>query len=121
MMKTILVIEDEVESREMVLECLEAEGFHTIAAANGRLGVQLAQEHLPDLVICDIVMPELNGYEVLTTLRQNLLTHTIPFIFMTAMTLEAERCYGMKLAADSYLTKPCTVDDLLKAIAKTQS
>lgn len=117
-MKKILVIEDEPQSRKMFLECLEAEGFDSIGAENGRVGIKKVQENLPDLVICDIVMPELDGYGVLTILRQNLFTATIPFIFITGNTTEAERCYGMELGADDYLTKPCTVEDLLKAIAK---
>ncbi len=117
-MKKILVIEDEPQSRKMFLECLEAEGFDSIGAENGRVGIKKVQENLPDLVICDIVMPELDGYGVLSILRQNLFTATIPFIFITGKTTEAERCYGMELGADDYLTKPCTVEDLLKAIAK---
>ncbi|MBD1930041.1 response regulator [Trichocoleus sp. FACHB-90] len=116
-MKKILVIEDEAQTRDIYLECLEAEGFYTISAENGFVGVQLTQEHLPDLVICDIMMPELDGYGVLSTLRQNPGTATIPVIFLTAKTTEAERRYGMELGADDYLTKPCTAEDLLRAIA----
>lgn len=117
-MKKILVIEDETQSREMFLECLEAEGFDVIGAENGCVGVQMAQEVLPDLVICDIRMPELDGYGVLTTLRQNPVTAMIPFIFVTAGSTPSEHRYGMALGADDYLTKPCTAEDLLMAIAK---
>ena len=118
MMKKILVIEDEVQTRDMFLECLEAEGFDTIGTENGFVGVQLTQDELPDLVICDIMMPQLDGYGVLAQLRQNPVTAMIPFIFITAKTAEAERRKGMELGADDYLTKPCTAEDLLRAIAK---
>lgn len=116
-MTRILVIEDEAESRDIFLDSLEAEGFEAIAAENGRVGVVKAQEHLPDLVICDIVMPELDGYGVLTTLRQNPLTATIPFIFLSAKATKAEVRQGMDLGADDYLTKPSTIEELLRAIA----
>jgi DNA-binding response OmpR family regulator len=117
-MKKVLVIEDEAETRNILVESLEAEGFDTICAENGRVGVKKAQEYLPDLVICDIIMPELDGYGVLTTLRQNLLTQKIPLIFLTGKTTDVERFYGMDLGANAYVTKPCTVEALLAAIAK---
>jgi DNA-binding response OmpR family regulator len=117
-MKKILVIEDEAQTRDILVESLEAEGFDTISAENGHVGVKKAQEYLPDLVICDIIMPELNGYEVLTTLRQNCLTQKIPLIFLTARTTDVERYYGKGLGANAYVTKPCTVEGLLAAIAK---
>jgi CheY-like chemotaxis protein len=117
-MKKILVIEDEAQTRESFLECLEAEGFDAVGAENGRVGVQRAKEQLPDLVICDILMPELDGYGVLAQLRYNPVTAIIPFIFLTAKTTEAERRYGIELGADDYLTKPCTAESLLRMIAK---
>ncbi len=117
-MKKILVIEDSAQTLAMFLECLEAEGFDAIGAENGFVGVQRAIDQLPDLVICDIMMPQLDGYRVLTTLRQHPGTAMIPFIFITAKTTEAERRHGMKLGADDYLTKPCTAEDLFRAIAK---
>lgn len=116
-MKKILVIEDESQTRGMFLECLEAEGFYTIGAENGRVGVQRAIDQLPDMVICDITMPELDGYGVLTTLRQDPVTAIIPFIFLTAKTTKAELRKGMELGADDYLTKPSTVKELLGAIS----
>jgi len=116
-MKKILVIEDEAQSRNIYLESLEEEGFDAIGAENGRVGVQRAQEQLPDLVLCDIMMPELDGYGVLSTLRQDPLTAMIPFIFLTAKATKAELRQGMELGADDYLTKPSTVEELLKAIA----
>ncbi len=116
-MKKILVIEDEAQSRDIYLESLEEEGFDAIGAENGRVGVQTAQEQLPDLVLCDIMMPELDGYGVLSTLRQDPVTAMIPFIFLTAKATKAELRQGMELGADDYLTKPSTVEELLRAIA----
>lgn len=116
-MKKILVIEDQAQTRRLFLECLEAEGFHPLGAENGLSGVQLAQEQLPDLVICDIMMPQLDGYSVLTALHQNPATALIPFIFLTARGTRADIRKGMELGADDYLTKPSTVEELLGAIA----
>ncbi|MEH2072566.1 MAG: response regulator [Nostoc sp.] len=115
-MAKILVIKDEAESRDIFIDSLEAEGFEAIAAENGVVGVQKAQECLPDLVICDILIPKLDGYGVLRTLRQNLATAIIPFIFLTAQATQAEVRQGMNLGADDYLTKPFTVEEVLKAI-----
>ena len=116
-MKKILVIEDETRTRNLFLNCLKTEGFNTIGAENGLVGVQKAQFELPDLVICDINMPMLDGYGVLNTLRQDPVTAIIPFIFLTAKDTKAELRQGMQLGADDYLTKPCTVEELLGAIA----
>ena len=114
-MKKILVIEDEARTRNLLLEFLAVEGYNTIEAENGSIGVQKAQEELPDLVICDIVMPQLDGYGVLTTLRQDPFTAMIPFIFLTAKATKASLRQGMELGADDYLTKPSTVEELLGA------
>lgn len=116
-MKKILVIEDCAGTRNLFLECLEAEGFYTIGAENGLVGVHLAQEQLPNLIICDIVMPQLDGYGVLSTLRQDPVTAVIPFIFVTAKVTMTDLRLGMHLGADDYLIKPCTVDQLLGVIA----
>jgi YesN/AraC family two-component response regulator len=116
-MKKILVIEDQARTRNLFLASLKMEGFDAIGAENGVLGVQRAQEQLPDLVICDVKMPELDGYGVLRTLRQNPVTAIIPFIFLTAKTTKTELRQGMELGADDYLTKPCKVEELLAAIA----
>ncbi|MCC5639713.1 DNA-binding response regulator [Nostoc sp. CHAB 5844] len=115
--KTILVIEDDAVTRNLFLDSLQAEGYDTIEAENGRIGIQEAQEHLPDLVICDIVMPDMDGYDVLNALRQDPLTAIIPFIFLTGSDTKDALRKGMELGADDYLTKPSTVDQLLKAIA----
>ncbi len=116
-MVKVLVIEDEDQTRDIFLDSLEIEGFEAMGAENGRVGVLKAQENLPDLVICDIVMPELDGYGVLNTLRQKPTTAMIPFIFLTGKATKAEVRQGMNLGADDYLTKPSTVEELLSAIA----
>lgn len=115
--KTILVIEDDAITRHLFLDSLEAEGFVTIGAENGQVGIRQAEENLPDLVICDLLMPVMDGYSVLTKLRQNPLTAIIPFIFLTASNSKASMRTGMELGADDYLSKPATVDELLKAIS----
>ncbi len=116
-MKKILVIEDEPAVRANILELLELEDFYGIGAENGLIGIVWALEHLPDLIICDVMMPELDGYGVLTTLREEPLTATIPFIFLTAKADKSDLRQGMELGADDYLTKPFTDTELLKAIA----
>jgi signal transduction histidine kinase len=116
-MKKILVIEDEETVRENILELLSAEEFQAIGAANGQIGVQLAHSELPDLIICDVMMPELDGYGVLGDLRQNPLTAMIPFIFLTAKCEKNDFRQGMALGADDYLSKPFTRAELLDAIA----
>lgn len=115
-MPKILVIEDEESVRENLLDLLAAEDFETIAAPNGRIGLNLAISEVPDLILCDMIMPEIDGYGVLTALRQNHLTVTIPFIFLTAKSAKADFRQGMDLGADDYLTKPFTRAELLSAI-----
>jgi EAL domain-containing protein (putative c-di-GMP-specific phosphodiesterase class I)/FixJ family two-component response regulator len=112
----ILVIEDEESVRENLLDLLEAEDFVTIAAANGRIGVDLALSEAPDLILCDMMMPEIDGYGVLTALRQDPSTATIPFIFLTAKSAKSDFRQGMDMGADDYLTKPFTRAELLSAI-----
>ena len=116
-MKKILVIEEQAHMRNLFLEFLNAKGFYTVSAENGRVGVQQAQDELPDLIICEIMIPELNGYDVLTTLRQEPVTAIIPFIFLTAKANRSDIRKGMELGANDYLTKPCTVEELFRAIA----
>lgn len=115
-MKKILVIEDDLNVRSIILDILEAEEFLGVGAENGETGVKLAQEILPDLIICDVMMPELDGYQVLGELRACQTTATIPFIFLTAKSTPADLRQGMNLGADDYLTKPFTHQDLLAAI-----
>jgi diguanylate cyclase (GGDEF)-like protein len=116
-MYKILVIEDERSIRINLLKLLSAEGFQTIGADNGSSGLQLARVQQPDLIICDILMPDLDGYEVLKGLQENPVTATIPFIFLTAKAERSDWRRGMKLGADDYLTKPFTRAELLEVIA----
>ncbi|NEP02734.1 MAG: response regulator [Symploca sp. SIO2E9] len=116
-MKKILVIEDELTVREGIIEMLTAENFEVIGAENGHLGVELAQKEIPALIICDIMMPLLNGYEVLIALRKNPHTAIIPLIFVTAKISQEDRRQGMELGADDYLTKPFTIDSLMRTVS----
>jgi diguanylate cyclase (GGDEF)-like protein len=115
-MKKILVIEDEELVRNNILEILDTVDFRVIGACNGGEGVQLAEDHLPDLILCDVMMPELDGYGVLAALRNNPVTATIPFIFLTAKGDKTDIRQGMNLGADDYLTKPFRRKELLGAI-----
>lgn len=117
MAKKILVIEDERTTRSSIINFLESEGFQTLVAENGRQGIDLAQQHLPDLIICDILMPELDGYDVLTTLQQEPQTASIPFIFLTVTATEAGLRQSLDMGADDYLSKPITSEKLRQAIA----
>jgi two-component system sensor histidine kinase/response regulator len=113
---TVLVIEDEAPIRENIIEMLEMDGYYVLEADNGQTGLQLAQEHVPDLVICDITMPEMDGYDVLWGLRSEPETAAIPFVFLTARTARSFMRHGMELGADDYLTKPFTSAELLSAV-----
>ena len=116
-MTKILVIEDEESIRENILELLEAENFQGIGATNGKIGIKMAIDQIPDLILCDMMMPEVDGYGVLKALHSEPLTATIPFIFLTAKADKSDIRTGMELGADDYITKPCTPQELLKAIA----
>lgn len=115
-MITLLVIEDEQPLLEEISALLAFEDFHVLTADNGWSGVQLANDNVPDLIICDITMEGMDGYEVLSELRRSPSTSTIPFIFLTARSDKAFMRYGMELGADDYLTKPFTREELLSAI-----
>lgn len=114
--KKILLIEDNPDVRENTTEILELAGYDVVSAPNGKLGVELAQQQAPDLIICDIMMPELDGYGVLHILGKKPETAGIPFIFLTAKTEKTDIRKGMNLGADDYLTKPFDDTDLLNAI-----
>ena len=115
-MKKILLIEDNAEVRENTSEILSLANYEVLVAENGRIGVDIAQRQKPDLIICDIMMPELDGYGVLHILSKNEHTAAIPFIFLTAKTEKTDIRKGMNLGADDYLTKPFDDTDLLNAI-----
>lgn len=115
-MKTILLIEDDPVLRENTAELIELSGYHTITAANGKIGVEQALKAHPDLIVCDIMMPEMDGYAVIETLSKTPSTKGIPFIFLSAKTERQDIRKGMNLGADDYITKPFTEDELLSAI-----
>lgn len=115
-MKTILLIEDDTALRENTAELLELNDYTVITAANGTLGITAAKEQLPDIIVCDIMMPETDGYEVLDVLSSHKVTSHIPFIFLSAKTEHKEIRRGMNLGADDYLTKPFEEEDLISAI-----
>src|SRR3954470_22473896 len=115
-MPKILLIEDEPQMRKNMQLILKREGFEVVAAADGSEGILLAKRELPDLILCDVMMPEVDGYGVLGALRAERATEMIPFIFLTARGDKADVRSGMNLGADDYLTKPVSVDDLLGAI-----
>lgn len=115
-MAKILVIEDTSEIRNNVLDFLEAEDFEVKTAKNGREGLELALQEPFDLILCDIMMPELDGYGVISQLRQQPTTADVPFIFLTAKGERSDLRLGMTLGADDYLTKPFTPKELLAAI-----
>ena len=115
-MKRILLIEDDKALRENTEELLELCGYNVTTASNGRIGIEAAIENLPDIIICDIMMPEVDGYGVLENLSNNEKTKQIPFIFLSAKTEHKEIRRGMDLGADDYLTKPFEEEDLTSAI-----
>jgi DNA-binding NarL/FixJ family response regulator len=115
-MKKILVIEDEAETLENLVLMLEMEGFKPLSASNGRKGVALAKKEKPDLILCDVSMPELDGHGVLESLRADSATVSIPFIFLTARADKQDLRAGMNLGADDYLTKPASAEEVLAAI-----
>lgn len=117
-MKKILVIEDEAIILFSTLNLLQKNGFDTVSAMDGDAGIELAKEFLPSLIVCNIKLPKLRGDEVFRTLRNDPTTTTIPFIFLTAQSNQAEIDRLRQLGAEDYLTKPYTSEELLQAIAK---
>lgn len=115
-MKKILLIEDDVTVRENTAELLELSNYEVVTAPDGKKGVDKAKEEVPDIIVCDIMMPELDGYDVLTRLSEDSETKGIPFIFLSAKTEHKDVRRGMDLGADDYLTKPFEEEDLLSAI-----
>jgi DNA-binding NarL/FixJ family response regulator len=115
-MKKILLIEDQPQMRRNIATILEMEGFEVVLAEHGRRGVELAGSAAPDLILCDVMMPELDGYGVLKAVRENKATSTIPFVFLTAKGEKTDLRAGMNLGADDYLAKPVAREDLLAAV-----
>ncbi len=118
MKKKILVIEDQEEVRENIAELLQLSNYSAITAVNGKEGVQMALEHKPDLILCDIMMPEMDGYEVLYLVGKNPDIASTPFIFLTAKAEKADFRKGMNMGADDYITKPFEEMELLGAIER---
>jgi CRP-like cAMP-binding protein/CheY-like chemotaxis protein len=116
MSKKVLIIEDNNDIRDNVVEILGLANYEVFEAQNGKVGVDLAIKNLPDIILCDIMMPELDGYGVLYMLNKNPETATIPFIFLTAKAERLDLRKGMEMGADDYLTKPFDDMDLLNAI-----
>ncbi|MBL7699061.1 MAG: response regulator [Chitinophagaceae bacterium] len=116
MQKKILVIEDNIDIRENTAEILSLAGYKSYTAENGKKGVELAIKEQPDIIICDIMMPELDGYGVLHLLRKNTDTQHIPLIFLTAKTERGDYRKGMEMGADDYITKPFEEIELLNAV-----
>ncbi len=114
--KRILVIEDAYSLRRDIVEMLRFEEFEVVDAENGLVGVQRTQEFKPDLIICDIMMPVMNGYDVLRALQGDPKTATIPFIFLTARADRQDQRIGMQSGADDYVTKPFTATELLETV-----
>ena len=115
-MQTVLVIEDEVHMRNSISQVLDFAGYETLVAPDGEAGVQVATEHVPDLIISDVVMPNMDGYGVLETLRSIDTTATIPIILLTSLPPQQSMRQGMVLGADDYLRKPVEVDELVAAV-----
>ena len=115
-MTTILIIEDDAQTRENLRTILEMEGYRAVTAADGAEGVERARQEKPSVILCDVMMPEVDGHAVLRTLRQEKGTAGIPVIFLTARGERKDQRLGMELGADDYLGKPAAVDEVLRAV-----
>ena len=116
-LKKILIVDDEAIMRRKLGKILRLENFETLEAGDGKSAIDLARTQLPDLILCDVSMPEVDGHSVLSALREIPLTARIPFIFLTARGERSDVRTGMTLGADDYLIKPIGVSDLLAAIS----
>ncbi len=115
-MKKILVIEDDQSLKELLIDILENEGYQVFYAHNGKSGIQLAKEIIPDLIICDIMMPGIDGYKVKSSLSEDISTTLIPFIYLSALAEKKDIRMGMELGADDYITKPFKIDEITSAV-----
>lgn len=116
--KIILVIEDEEDTSLFIKDRLEMEGYQVVTAMNGQEGFDKTREHLPDLILLDVMMPKLNGYQVCRKLKLNPVTQAIPIVMVTAKAQESDIAFGKETGCDDYLTKPFEMDDLLEKIRK---
>jgi CheY-like chemotaxis protein len=117
-MATILLIEDNLPILENLTEYFELEGYKILFADNGKRGIELAREHIPDLIICDTKMPLMDGYEVLLLILDFTRTYEIPFIFSTSNSEKVDKSKALELGADDYIIKPFEMETLLKMVKK---
>jgi DNA-binding response OmpR family regulator len=117
-MATILIIEDEAPIRANLVRFLSLEGYRVVQAENGRIGCELARCEAPDLIFCDVMMPEMDGFAVIRDLRADPATAGIPFVFLTASAEKDDIRLGVELGADDYVTKPFNIADLLALVAR---
>ncbi|MDP4266832.1 MAG: response regulator [Bacteroidota bacterium] len=117
-MRKILIIEDDLPLRESIKEVLEMEGYKVVSADNGEEGLKIVTLDIYDLIICDITMPKMDGYEVYRLIKENPLTTNIPFVFLTAKAEKEDIRMGLQLGADDYITKPFDFDELLTTVAR---
>lgn len=117
-MKTVLLIEDNHDIRENTHEMLELEGYKVLVAMNGKIGLALAREKIPDIILCDIMMPEADGYEVFNGLKNDQSTAGIPFIFLTASAEKSEVEAGLGMGANGYIRKPFEPEELFETLSK---
>ncbi|QDK77248.1 response regulator [Spirosoma sp. KCTC 42546] len=115
-MRTLLIIEDNTDIREGTVELLELAGFRVLSAPEGNTGLELIHKCKPDLVFCDVLMPGLSGYDVLTSIRRTVEFQDLPFYFISALAEPIDERRGLELGAMGYLKKPYTEDDLLNSI-----
>jgi CheY-like chemotaxis protein len=111
-MKSVLIIEDCLDIRENISELLELRGYLVFSAANGKIGLEMATNHLPDIILCDVLMPEMNGNLVFSALRSSELTRHIPFLFISSSTEKKDIQLALSKGVNGYIQKPFD-DDLL--------
>lgn len=116
---TILIIDDNLELLENTAEVLQVNGYRVIAAHNGEQGIKLAKENRPDLILCDIMMRVIDGYDVLSAIRKDTAASKTPFVFLTARAEKTDIKKGLEAGANAYLVKPYTMDALMSVIATT--
>lgn len=116
--RTILVVDDEPAITASLAYCLEQEGYRVVVASNGEEAVRLVMHEVPDLIVSDIMMPRVDGYELCRRIRTYYKTNTIPFLFLTAKTAAESKLKGMRLGSDDYITKPFDLSELLLKVRR---
>lgn len=116
---TMLIIDDNLELLENTAEVLQVNGYRVISAYNGEQGIKMAKEGYPDLILCDIMMRVVDGYDVLSAVRRDRKASKIPFVFLTAKAEKTDIKKGLEAGADGYLVKPYTMDALMKIVSNT--